>query len=306
MLHPRDVAALVRLLIVIQRASADAAGWEEVSRLFVGLSESFTGDRLAALRAVREWIDDDASTRDTSNDSAFCRLPAPRSNGDAVDALREIVAPAVIEAVRGGTSHQLSVAAEARLDLCLEHCTQGMMTFAADGQCLYVNRTAVRLLKLPVEPHGALINRRILQRPLRTLVDEFVAGTNAKADWLAPRTLEISDSRVQCFPLVVAKPGERGPESLLHLFLLGEAKSDDLTERLLRRAHLSKQETFVVRAIFDGKSSATIAHDMKLSVHTVRTYVDRVYQKLDVSNRYELMKLVNSVADYPAIDDDGG
>jgi DNA-binding CsgD family transcriptional regulator/PAS domain-containing protein len=307
MLHARDVAELVQLLIVIQRAAGDAAGWEEVSRLFLRLCDSFSGERLAALRAVREWIAGDGSAHagEEPDQAAYRRLPSPSHRGDAVDALREIVAPAVTEAAHARASRQLSAATEARLDLCLEHCTQGMMTFSGQGRCLFVNRTATRLLKLPLEPRADLVDRRILHRTLRRLVDDFVSDAAPGGSWLAPRILEIGETRLQCFPLVVNKPGERGPEPLLHLFLLAEAKSDDLAARLLRRVHLSKQETFVVQAILEGKSNAAIAREMALSVHTVRTYVERVYRKLNVANRYELLKLVNSASEYPSIDDDG-
>jgi DNA-binding CsgD family transcriptional regulator len=300
MLHPRDVAALIQLLFVIQGASSDATRWEEVSRMFVRLSESFSGDGMAALRAVREWIGGDgASGDDRAMETAFCRLPAPRMRGDAVDALREIVAPAVTQAVRHGAASAYSAATEARLDLCLEHCTQGMMTFAADGHCLFLNRSAARLLKLPVEPQAHLVDRRILHRSVRKLVEDFAADPQRKGEWLMVRSIEVGGEQVQCFPLIVGKPGLHGPEPLLHLFLIAETTSEDLAERLLRRVHLSKQETFVVRALLAGKSNSAIAGEMRLSVHTVRTYVERVYEKLQVRNRYELLRLVTAAGDHP-------
>ncbi|HYI07476.1 MAG TPA: helix-turn-helix transcriptional regulator [Thermoanaerobaculia bacterium] len=307
MLHARDVASLVRLLIVIQRASTDAAGWEDVNRLFIGLSESFSDEGVAALRAVREWINGDkVAGSDAASESAFDRLPAHCNRNDAVDALRDIVAPAVAEAVRHGTEREYSAANTARLDLCLEHCAQGMMTFAAGGDCLFLNRAAARLLKLPVEPKASLIDRRILPRPLQTLVEQFSARARQRSEWLPTRSFDVSGDRLQCFPLVVTANGARGPESLLNLFLIAEAGSDSLAERLLRRARLSRQETFVVRALLDGKSNGTIAKEMSLSVHTVRTYVERVYEKLDVANRYELMKLVTSMSGYPGVADTAG
>jgi len=94
-----------------------------------------------------------------------------------------------------------------------------------------------------------------------------------------------------------------GAETLLHLFVVAEASSGDLTARLQRRARLSKRETSVVRALIDGKSHAEIAADMSLSIHTVRTYVERVYAKLEVSSRHELMKLVTSMTDCPTYGD---
>ncbi len=302
LLHARDVAGLIHLIIVIQRAAVDANGWEEVGRLFAALCESFSGESVAALRAVRGWITDDRERTD-AHQTAISHLPLPRNESDAADALRDIVAPAIDEAVRNGTSRESAAAMEARLDLCLDHCAQGMMTFAADGRCLFLNRAAARLLKLPVDPERGFLDGRILPRPLRKVVDDFTSTSNPQPEWLPCQLIEISSQRVQCFPLVGRKAGARAAEALLHLFLVPEPRAESLADRLLVRAHLSKQETFVARAVLDGKSNTAIAREMKLSVHTIRTYVERIYEKLDVANRYELMKLVSSMTDYPTVVD---
>ena len=300
MVNAREVAELIRLLIVIQRASSDASQWEDVGRLFVRLCESFSGDALGALHAVREWIaDDDSLAAAASSEAVIRRLPFPNGRGDAVEDLRDIVAPAVCEAIRHSAARDSSAAAAARLDLCLEHCTQGLMTFASSGGCLFVNRVAARLLKLPVDPKAGPVDRRILPRSLRAMIDEFSADPSPKPMWMPPRFVDVGGDRVQCFPLVVSA----GTHLLLHLFLVAEARSDSLAERLERSVRLSRQEKFVFRAILDGKSNGRIAKEMGLSVHTVRTYVERVYEKLNVGNRYELLKRVTSAADYPTLED---
>ena len=55
---------------------------------------------------------------------------------------------------------------------------------------------------------------------------------------------------------------------------------------------LSRRELEVVREIFIGKKVSTIAVDMKLSLGTVKTYVQRVYRKLLVSDQRELSLVV--------------
>ncbi|MCR5889263.1 response regulator transcription factor [Hymenobacter sp. J193] len=52
---------------------------------------------------------------------------------------------------------------------------------------------------------------------------------------------------------------------------------------------LSAREREVVQAMVDGLSDKQVATRLELSVETVRTYVKRIYKKLEVGSRTELM-----------------
>ncbi len=52
---------------------------------------------------------------------------------------------------------------------------------------------------------------------------------------------------------------------------------------------LSPRESGVVRSVFDGASEKRIAEQLGLSPHTVHTYVWRIYRKLRVGSREELL-----------------
>ena len=52
---------------------------------------------------------------------------------------------------------------------------------------------------------------------------------------------------------------------------------------------LSPRESGIVRAVFDGASEKCIAEQLGLSPHTVHTYLWRIYRKLQINNRQELM-----------------
>jgi DNA-binding NarL/FixJ family response regulator len=52
---------------------------------------------------------------------------------------------------------------------------------------------------------------------------------------------------------------------------------------------LSPRECGIVRAVFDGASEKDAARDLGLSPHTVHTYVWRIYRKLQVQSREELL-----------------
>ncbi len=58
----------------------------------------------------------------------------------------------------------------------------------------------------------------------------------------------------------------------------------------LKGAHLiSRRESDIVRLVAEGLSNREIADQLKLSEHTVKNYIFRVFDKLGVSNRIELV-----------------
>ena len=52
---------------------------------------------------------------------------------------------------------------------------------------------------------------------------------------------------------------------------------------------LSPRECGIVRAVFDGESERVAAERLGLSPHTVHTYLWRIYRKLQVQSREELL-----------------
>ncbi len=58
---------------------------------------------------------------------------------------------------------------------------------------------------------------------------------------------------------------------------------------------LSPQEVQVVQYIFEGKKLSAIAREMQLGLGTVKTYSQRAYRKLGVTDRQELTMVVVSV-----------
>ncbi len=52
---------------------------------------------------------------------------------------------------------------------------------------------------------------------------------------------------------------------------------------------LSSRELQLVRGIFDDKTEKAIAYDLSISVHTVHSYLTRIYQRLGVCSRVELL-----------------
>ena len=52
---------------------------------------------------------------------------------------------------------------------------------------------------------------------------------------------------------------------------------------------LSKREEQVVRCLVEGRTNSAIAHELKISENTVKNYLYRVFNKLGVSSRVEVL-----------------
>lgn len=78
-----------------------------------------------------------------------------------------------------------------------------------------------------------------------------------------------------------------------HIEHVLEAFSSDSSSQRLERSDgsqlISKREKEVVRLVVDGLSNREIAKELALSEHTVKNYVFRIFDKVGVSNRVELV-----------------
>lgn len=61
---------------------------------------------------------------------------------------------------------------------------------------------------------------------------------------------------------------------------------------LVMELGLSKRQEEIVRRVFDDLSEAAIAHDLGLAPPTVHTYLRRLYRKLRVKSRGQLLTFI--------------
>jgi DNA-binding NarL/FixJ family response regulator len=54
---------------------------------------------------------------------------------------------------------------------------------------------------------------------------------------------------------------------------------------------LTERERAVLELVADGKGNAAIAHELGLTIKTVRNYLSRIFNKLQVSDRTQLSVL---------------
>ncbi len=77
--------------------------------------------------------------------------------------------------------------------------------------------------------------------------------------------------------------------SELHFLLEALTKPGMATLRHLENAPLSARESDVVRCVAEGLTNREIAERLKLTEHTVKNYLFRIFDKLGVSSRVEVV-----------------
>ena len=75
------------------------------------------------------------------------------------------------------------------------------------------------------------------------------------------------------------------------LQILGQQSVPRTSVESISRPVLTRRELEVIRAVAEGMTNRGIAVQLKLSEHTVKNYLFRVFDKLGVSNRAELLML---------------
>lgn len=82
---------------------------------------------------------------------------------------------------------------------------------------------------------------------------------------------------------------QRHVPRLSHLGSGRELLDQDQWADLARNLSLAPRELQVVQGVFDDLKEFAIADDLGISPHTVHTYLERVYRKLSVGSRVELV-----------------
>jgi DNA-binding CsgD family transcriptional regulator len=71
---------------------------------------------------------------------------------------------------------------------------------------------------------------------------------------------------------------------------IGQRLFSDRTWRSVAAATgLAPRELEIVRRVFDDQKEAAIARELGISPHTVHTYLERIYRKLKVASRVQLV-----------------
>ena len=70
--------------------------------------------------------------------------------------------------------------------------------------------------------------------------------------------------------------------------------SHDAWKTIAKSLRISDRELEIIQGIFDDRKELAIAHELKISMHTVHTHLERLYRKLGVSSRVALVLYILS------------
>jgi ligand-binding sensor domain-containing protein/DNA-binding CsgD family transcriptional regulator len=68
-------------------------------------------------------------------------------------------------------------------------------------------------------------------------------------------------------------------------------RNQSALERFMAKRDVSRREREVIRLLLQGKSSRDIENELFISLHTVRSHIYRIYKKLGIKNRTQLVNM---------------
>jgi DNA-binding NarL/FixJ family response regulator len=76
---------------------------------------------------------------------------------------------------------------------------------------------------------------------------------------------------------------------------------NELDEEIFNKHNISPREQDVIRLILQGYRNQKIADELSVTVSTIKKHITKIYYKLEVKSRYELIDFFkNPVGEYSA------
>ena len=169
-------------------------------------------------------------------------------------------------------------------DFILAKMPIGAIVFDKNMDVVHVNRHAAAFLKrfeLPDEIPR--INRRIFDALDRSRFEELFPG-----EIYLSKKLEGSPSNWTFRFFISEDPGP-----FVSVFIIEEKISNKLEMNKIRQLYgLTRRETDVLRRTLDGLKNIETAEDLEISEQTVKDHLSRIYTKIGVENRFELIRFL--------------
>ena len=81
---------------------------------------------------------------------------------------------------------------------------------------------------------------------------------------------------------------------LIFMPIYAEHKSEEKMELIFKKHQISKREKEIVRHICEGKTNQQIADELFISLQTVKDHTHRIYTKIGIKSRMQLVQMVNT------------
>jgi len=99
------------------------------------------------------------------------------------------------------------------------------------------------------------------------------------------------------FPMIIIIPVIwilRYVKPYLAVTVLPQATSEAILNDIIQEYTISKREAEILKLLMCGKSNKEIEDMLFISYHTVKNHITNIFQKMNVTSRYELMHKINS------------
>ncbi len=150
-------------------------------------------------------------------------------------------------------------------------------------------RSALESQVLMVLAHQRLKHRQEAQRMLRKVI--ALAHTEGYLRLFLDGGEELSSLLRSLISQVREKPLHTYLQTILMAFDGERERQNKPNPKVPRIEELSPQEQNVLCLLVTGRSRQQIAEELFISINTVKTHVQRIYQKLHVTNRFEAREL---------------
>lgn len=171
-----------------------------------------------------------------------------------------------------------------------------VLVFAAEGDIVFANPPADRLLSLQTEDDLLAETDGYPQQPLFTLlcglVERTAAADGAGSSWKG--NLKLVDGRVmRCEVTRVELATENDPVAVLAFLQPVEMGSDTRVDVVATSYGLSPREQEVLQLLVQGLTTVAIADELGISPYTVRDHLKHLYRKTRTGSRGELLRMIS-------------
>jgi DNA-binding CsgD family transcriptional regulator len=193
---------------------------------------------------------------------------------------------------------------QARLmNAVLDATSSAVLLFTVEGDIVYANPPADRLLSLQTEDELLAETNGQPRQPLFTLLCALVERTavadHGGSSWKG--TLNLVDGRVMtCEVTRVELASGNDPVAVLAFLQPIDVGSDARVDVVAASYGLSPRELEVLELLVQGLTTVAIAEELGISPHTVRDHLKHLYRKTRTSSRGELLGMISRPPSTPA------
>jgi DNA-binding CsgD family transcriptional regulator len=190
------------------------------------------------------------------------------------------------------------------LRCAFDAATSAVLVFARDGDIVYANPPADRLLSQQTEEGLLVVRPGERSQPLFTLLCSLVERVAGQQEAGPPcnGTLSLSDgTTLSCEVLRLSEPPPEHEGCVLAVLRSTEVEPNRRLQAFAQSHHLSPREIDVLRLLREGGNTSDIAAHLGISSHTVRDHLKNLFRKTRTRSRNQLLNLLANGSPSPPL-----